>query len=168
MKFSKVYILFSFFAAVFLFVVSTNAFAQEKKINQKEVPAVVLSSFHKAFPKAVIKGTSIETEKGIKYFEIESMEGAKHIDLLVSKTGKINEVEESIPTEQIPSLVMKTLQSKFKGLKIENAEKVTHGAVSNYELAIQNKSGKYEVKLNEGGELLKSEKIKKGKPDESD
>lgn len=168
MKFMKTLILFSFVAAAFLFAASTNIFAQEKKISEKEVPAAVLNAFHKAYPKAEIKGLSTETEKGTKYFEVESMEGTKHIDLLITSTGKITEVEETIPTDQLPSLVMKTLEAKFKGLKIEKAEKVTNGAVSNYELVIESKAGKYEVKLNAAGKLLKSEKIKKGESDESD
>ena len=151
------------FATAFalLLVSSTNIFAQEKKISEKEVPATVMSTFHKAYPKAVIKGTNTETERGKKYFEIESMEGSKHIDLLITAAGKIAEVEESIPVDQLPSPVMKTLEAKFKGLKIETAEKVTHGAVSNYELVIESKAGKHEVKLNAAGKLLKSEKVGK-------
>ena len=168
MKFVKI-LEFSFVAAIVLLLVScTNLFAQEKKISEKDMPAAVMSAFHKAYPNAKIKGLSTETEHGKKYYEIESMEGTKHIDLLISKTGKITEVEETIPTDQLPGAVMKTLEAKFKGLKIEKAEKVTNGAVSNYELVIESKAGKHEVKLNAAGKLLKSEKIKKGESDESD
>ncbi len=168
MKLTKVSFLSSVLAAGILLAAGSLLFAQEKKISEKEVPSAVLNSFHKAYPKAEIKGLSTETEKGKKYFEIESVEGTKHIDLLISKTGKITEVEETIPTDQLPGAVMKTLEAKFKGLKIEKAEKVTSGAVSNYELVIESKAGKHEVKLNAAGKLLKSEKIRKGESDESD
>ncbi|MCL5029690.1 MAG: PepSY-like domain-containing protein [Bacteroidetes bacterium] len=168
MRFVKTLILFSFIVVAFSFSVNSNVFAQEKKISEKEVPAAVLNAFHKAYPKAEIKGLSTETEKGKKYFEVESIEGTKHIDLLITKTGNITEIEETIPTDQIPGSVMKTLEAKFKGLKIEKAEKVTNGAVSNYELVIESKAGKHEVKLNAAGKLLKSEKIKKDESDESD
>ena len=148
-------------AVALLFVLNINIFAQEHKISEKEVPVIVMSTFHKAFPKAVIKGTNTETEKGKKYFEIESMEDTKHIDLLITAAGNIAEVEESIPTDQIPGRVMKTLEKEFKRLKIETAEKVTHGTVSNYEFVVESNSGKYEVKLNAAGKLLKSEKASK-------
>ncbi len=161
MKLTKFYH-FSFIVVLtVIFTASLNLFAQDKKISEKNVPAAVMGAFHKAFPKAVIKGTSIETEKGKKNFEIESLEGSKHIDLLITPAGKITEVEETIQADQLPTNIMKTLGSKFKGFKIEKAEKVTHGAVSNYELVIESKSGKHEVKLNEAGKLLKTEKVGK-------
>ena len=161
MKVTKVLAVSSLIVAAILFLSCTSMYAQEKKISQKEVPVAVMSAFHKAYPKAEIKGTSAETEKGKKYFEIESMEGTKHIDLLITKSGVITEVEETIPVDQLPSNVMKTLEAKFKGLKIEKAEKVSHGSVSNYELVIESKTGKHEVKLNEAGKLLKTEKVGK-------
>jgi hypothetical protein len=160
MKLTK--ILLIALAAIFLLSESNNfTFAQEKKMNEKDVPTMVMNSFHKAYPKAEIKGISTETEKGKNYFEIESVEGSKHIDLLISKTGQITEVEETIPVEQLPSRIMKALETKFKGLKIEKAEKVSHGAVTNYELLIENKTGKNEVKMDAAGKILKSEKVGK-------
>jgi len=148
----------SLFAAIIL-VTSISLFAQEKKITKKDVPVNVMTTFQKAYPKAVVKGTSIEKEHGKKYYEIESMEGSKHIDLLITSAGKITEIEETISTDQIPGSIMKTLGAKFKGLKVEKAEKVTHGSVSDYELVIESKSGKHEVKLNVAGKLLKTEKV---------
>ncbi|HUX60893.1 MAG TPA: PepSY-like domain-containing protein [Ignavibacteriaceae bacterium] len=150
----------SLFAAIIL-VTSISLFAQEKKITKKDVPVNVMTTFQKAYPKAVVKGTSIEKEHGKKYYEIESMEGSKHIDLLITSAGKITEIEETISTDQIPGSIMKTLGAKFKGLKVEKAEKVTHGSVSDYELVIESKSGKHEVKLNVAGKLLKTEKVGK-------
>lgn len=167
MKLTKVIFVSFAVSIIYLFITSTNMYAQEKKISEKEVPASVMSAFHKAYPKAEIKGTSIETEKGKKYYEIESIEGTKHIDLLISKDGQIAEVEETIPVEQLPSRIMKTLETKFKEMKIDKAEKVTRGAISNYELVIESSMGKREVKLNAAGKLLKSEKVN-GEIDKAD
>ena len=161
MKFTKAQVLTLTVTIVFTIIAGNNLFAQEKEINEKDVPAKVIAVFQKAYPKAIVKGTSIETEHGKKFYEIESMEGSKHIDLLITSAGKINEIEEIISANQIPGSVMKTLETKFKGLKVEKAEKVTHGSVSNYELLIESKSGKHEVKLNDAGKVLKTEKISK-------
>ncbi len=148
--------------------------AQDKKISEKQVPAKVLSAFHKAYPKAEIKGTSIESENGHHYYEIESMEGTKHIDLLIEHNGKIAEVEETIPESELPLGVTKTLKLKYKGYKLTRAEKVTSGKKLTYELGIEKNGRSHEIVFNKSGKLIKSsaenenEKGEKGEKDEED
>jgi hypothetical protein len=69
------------------------------------------------------------------------------ISSMVTKTGEVAEIEETIPATQIQSSVMKTLEAKSKGLKITKAEKVTHGSDYNYELVIEIKASWHEMKL---------------------
>lgn len=177
MKLSKIFT----FAAILIMmslIRSNSSFAQEKKIDLNKVPKAVLASFHKAYPNAEIKGTSTEKEKGHKYYEIESMEGSKHIDLLISKSGKIEEVEETIPASELPSPVMKTLNAKFQGLKINRAEKVTSGKKITFELSIESNNKKHGVVILPDGKIIKSknlnkenekeEKGEKGKKEEND
>ena len=173
MRFVKTLIISSFIAAAFILMANINLFAQDKKITEKEVPAAVLNSFHKAYPKAEIKGTSIEKENGHSYYEIESVEGTKHIDLLITHSGKITEVEETIRENELPAPVMKTLKAKFKELKINKAEKVTNGKKVTYELSIESNKKEHGVVLWPNGKFVKSESMKenekgeKGEKDES-
>ena len=62
---------------VFILLSTSSLFAQEKKINKKELPQAVLNSFQKDYPNATIKAASIENENGKIYYEIESLEGRK-------------------------------------------------------------------------------------------
>ncbi len=173
MKLTKVFGIFSLTAAI-LFCAAALNFAQDKKISLKKIPAEVLVSFHKAYPKAKITGTSIEKENGHSYYEIESMEGMQHIDLLLTHSGKITEVEETIPDNKLPAPVMKTLKAKFKGLKINKAERVTSGKKVTYELSIESNKKVHYVALWPNGKFVKSESMKenekgeKGEKEEND
>lgn len=144
-----------------LISLSTSGYAQDKEISKSKVPQKVLNAFHKAYPKAEIKGTSIEKENGHSYYEIESMEGTKHIDLLINHEGKITEVERSVPAKELPAPVKKTLMAKFKGYKIHRAEKVTSGGKISYELLVKSGNKKAGVVLDAKGNILKVEKMNK-------
>ncbi len=159
MKLTKVFGIIPLIAAILLFATALN-FAQDKKITLNKVPAKVLASFHKAYPKAKIKGTSIEKENGHSYYEIESVEGMQHIDLLLTHSGKITEVEETIPESSLPNPVMKTLKAKFKGLKINKAERVTSGKKVTYELSIESNKKVHYVTLWPNGKFVKAESMK--------
>lgn len=142
--------------------IAGNSTAQEKKIESSKLPKAVLKSFHTNYPKAEIKGTSIESENGHKYYEIESIQGGKHVDLLLTKTGKIVEVEETISKDGLPAGSVKMLAKEFKNLKIKKAEKVTAGKKLTYELAVESEEANYELVLNSSGKLIKKEKISEG------
>ncbi len=140
--------------------------AQEKKISEKDVPAAVLNSFHKAYPKAEIKGLSTETEKGKKFFEIESMDGTVRRDLLFTPAGKIAEIEETVPSSELPSGALQSIEKKIPGAKVERAEKVTSGSKVTYELSVTGTKGKYGVVLNKDGKIMTSRKVKSEEGDE--
>jgi len=161
MKLIETIILTSFLAAAFLFITSTNAFAQEKKISEKEVPAPVLNSFHNAYPKAVIKGTSMEKEHGKTFYEIESMDGSQRRDLLYAKDGKVAEVEETLAAKDIPDFVKNSIVKKFPKGEINRAEKVTSGDKISYELLVKSGDKKAGVVLDAKGNILKVKKMKK-------
>jgi len=65
---------------------------ENKAPDLKILPAAVLDAFKTAYPKAVIKGTSKETEKGVTYYEIESVDGKLNRDLLYTADGKAAEI----------------------------------------------------------------------------
>ncbi len=65
------------FSLLFSFAAVNNSFAQEKKISKNDLPDAVVKSFQAKYPKAEIKGTSVEKENGHTYYEIESMDGTQ-------------------------------------------------------------------------------------------
>lgn len=155
-----------FVLSIFLFGAYSGTNAQDKKISKKDVPQAVLNSFHKAYPKAEIKGMSTETEKGKTYFEIESVDGKVNRDLLFTAAGKIAEIEETIPPSELPKMSMQSIEKKFPGAKIEKAERNTSGTKVTYELAVSSKKGKFEVVLNKEGKIISSKKASSEEGDE--
>ena len=137
MKLTKVFSFSYLLAAGILFVASALTIAQEKKINEKDVPNAVLNSFHKAYPKAEIKGLSTEMEKGKKYYEIESVDGSIRRDLLFTPAGKIAEIEETIPSSELPNGSLKSIEKK------NESEEINEGIIDKVKDFIKNIYNKF-------------------------
>ncbi len=151
------------FSLLFSFAAVNNLFAQEKKISKNDLPDAVVKSFQAKYPKAEIKGTSVEKENGHTYYEIESMDGTQKRDLLYTKDGKVAEIEEGISLDNIPSNIKSSIMKKYPDGKIKNAEKVTRNSKTTFELVVENNGKKSEVVLDEKGNIQKMEKIFKRK-----
>ncbi len=142
--------------------------AKDKKISKKQLPAAVLSAFQTAYPNATIKGQSIETEKGKKFYEIESVDGKINRDLLYTAEGKVYEIEETVAAESLPAEVKSTLTKEYPTGKIVKAERVTHDTSVTYEIRLKIGKKKTGVTLDLQGKIVKSdsEDNEKGEKDE--
>ncbi len=146
---------------IFALLFITASSAQEKKVDKKDLPEAVLTSFHKSYPKADIRGTSIEKEDGKTYYEIESMEGSQRRDLLYTKDGKVAEIEEAMASNNVPDFVKSSVMKKYPDGEISKAEKVTSGKKTNYEIVVKQGNKRHEVVLDSKGNIQKMEKMKK-------
>lgn len=142
--------------------------AQEKKIDEKELPATILNTFQKSYPNATIKDVSIEKEHGKTYYEIESIEGSNQRDLLFTKEGKVAEIEETLASNDIPDFVKNSIMKKYPNCKINKAEKVTSSKKISYELVVENRMQKTEVVLDSKGNIQKVKKMKKENEEKED
>lgn len=128
--------------------------AKEEVVDLKLLPEAVLSAFKAAYPNAVIKGTSKETEKGVTYYEIESVDGTLNRDLLYTADGKAAEIEEAIAASDLPAAVQQTLAREYPGAKVLKAEKMTKGNQKLFELQIQVKDKKMGVTIDPNGKIV--------------
>ncbi len=146
---------------VTIFAVS-NLFAQEKRITEKDLPAAVTKAIHTEYPAAKIIGTSTEVEKGVTYFEIESMDGKVRRDLLYTKEGKRSEIEETLAHDKIPDFVKTSIMNKYPKYEIKRAELVTSDNNKiTYEVQIKMGHKRAEVVLDKDGKIIKSENLKR-------
>ena len=106
-------------------------------VDLKVLPPAVLAAFHKAYPKALIRGASKETEKGVTYYEVESVDGKMNRDLLYAADGKAVEIEEAVAPGALPAVVLKALEKAYPGCKIVKAEDLVKAGQKLFELAIQ-------------------------------
>ncbi len=139
-------------------IITSSCFAQEKKIDKKDLPKAVVESFQKSYPNAEIKGTSTEKENGKTYYEIESMDGTQGRDLLYTKDGKIAEIEETLAAENIPDFVKNSLMKKYPKSTIHKVEKLTKGKKISFEAVVEHDGKKSEVVLDSKGKIQKMKK----------
>jgi hypothetical protein len=132
-------------ASLLTLALACNAEDKETKITLKDIPAAVLSAFHKSYPKAEIKGVAKETEKGGTYFEIESVDEGISRDLLYLADGTVAEIEEAVDPANLPAPVKAAVANKYPKGKIVKAEKTMRDALTTYDLRIV--SGKMNVNL---------------------
>ena len=125
------------------------------KADLKILPPAVLAAFKTSYPHAVIKGTSKETEKGVTYYEIESVDGKMNRDLLYTADGKVAEVEESVAPGALPAAVTQALAKAYPGYKILKAEDLTKDGRKLFELQIQVKDKKIGVTIDRAGTIIK-------------
>jgi hypothetical protein len=135
--------------------------AQEKgKFTAKDLPAAVIAAFEKAYPKAKILTASTETEKGVTYYEIESMDGTQRRDLLYMKDGTVFEAEEITAPSDLPETVKVALSKNLPNGKILSAEKTTRQSGVQYDLTVQIKRKKFDVSIDGAGKVLSKKEVK--------
>lgn len=153
--------------AAFTFgIVAVPAAKEGKKLTEKDLPPTVLAAFQKAYPKATIAGVDKEKEGGKMVFEIESVDGTIHRDLLYAPDGKVIAIEESVAIDQLPEAVRNAVTKEFPQGKIEKAEKVMRGAELKYEFLVQSGETTHEVVIDPSGKVLKKSKAEEEKEEE--
>jgi hypothetical protein len=123
-------------------------------VDLKILPPAVLAAFKAAYPNAVIRGTSKETEKGVTYYEVESVDGKMNRDLLYTADGKAVEVEEMIAPGALPAAVLQALDKAYPGYKIVKAEDLFKDGKKLFELKLQVKDKKVGVTIDPNGKII--------------
>ena len=114
-------------------LLSFSVLAQDVKLKKKQVPRAVIAAFQSAYPQATIRGFAREKENGKVYYEVESVEGQTTRDVLYNPDGTVAEIEESIPSSDLPADAQEALRAKYPGSVVTKVEKITRGDVTEYE-----------------------------------
>jgi len=145
-------------AAIALAADKGKEHAKEQKLTKKDLPATVLASFEKAYPKAEIKEISKETEDSVTTYEIVSVEGKARRTVAYAADGKQTEIEEAITEKDLPDAARQSLTKDYPKGKLEKVEKVTKGDVVMYEAKVLIGKERTEVVFDSTGKLVKAEK----------
>jgi hypothetical protein len=141
---------------------------QQKRFTIQDLPAEVKASFGKAFPHAVMKGAGEEVEKGETMYEIESVDGAMHRDILFKKDGTVYEVEEGMTPSALPKKVAAGIHKSFPHYSIDKAEKTTHGKEISYEVVVKKGKKKYEAAFSLEGKIIEKQQLREQKEKEGE
>lgn len=139
----------------------TRLNAQGKpKFTAKDLPAAVTAAFEKAYPKAKILDASTETEKGLTYYEIESLDGSQRRDLLYMQDGKVFETEETVVPFDLPETVKLAVSRNLSQSRILTAEKTVRQSAVQYDLTVQIHGKKYNMSIDGAGKVLSKRETK--------
>jgi hypothetical protein len=100
------------------------------------LPAPILAAFKAAYPHATIKTAAEEKEDGKVVWEVESTDNGLGRDLLYTPDGTAVEIEEEVPSAQLPAPVTAAVKAQYPAARIVKGEKVTRGATVSYELQL--------------------------------
>jgi hypothetical protein len=100
------------------------------------LPAPILAAFEAAYPHATLKSAAAEKENGKVVWEVESTENGLGRDLLYTPDGTVVEIEEEVPSAQLPAPVTAAVKAQYPAARIVKGEKVTRGATVTYELQL--------------------------------
>lgn len=145
-------------AAVFL-VFTLGVSAQEKKIDQSNLPPAVQKTIQEQSKGAAIKGYSTEREHGKTVYEAEMMVDGHSKDIQIAEDGTLNEIEEEVAFSSLPPNVQAALTAKAGEAKITKVESLTkHNKLVAYEAATLKGTKKGEIQVGpDGGKLSHEE-----------
>ena len=136
-------------AAVLALASAGTLLAQEQKreaaeeaehtLRESQVPAAVRDAFRHAYPNARVTKYTSERENGRTVYEVESVDGTVHRDLLIGADGAILETETQVTPAQLPAPVRTAAQAN--GARIDKAEIVVAGRDTTYEMVIHGRHG---------------------------
>ncbi len=94
------------------------AFAQN--LNPAQVPAAVVATFQKAFPKA----TAVKWEKENGDYEAGFQQDRATMSALLGAGGELRETETSLAPRALPAPVRATLATRYKGIQVKEAARI--------------------------------------------
>lgn len=100
------------------------------------LPAPILAAFKAAYPHATLEAAAEEKEHGKVVWEVESTDNGLGRDLIYAPDGSVVEIEEEVPSAQLPAPVTATVKAQYPAARIVKGEKVTRGATVSYELQL--------------------------------
>lgn len=135
-----------FLVACLLF--SSLTYAQDIPVSS--VPAAVMNSFNKAFPKAV----KVEWEmKGDLYNADFDVERRDH-EVWINSKGAIVKHKQEIKSRELPAAVASSLKQNFKGFWIDDVDKYEVGKQFFYKIELKTLTQEKNVVLDSKGVIV--------------
>ncbi|GEJ44471.1 PepSY-like domain-containing protein [Chryseobacterium sp. ON_d1] len=138
-------------AAILLTMITAVVFINAQKIQQKNVPVMVLKGFQKQFP--MVKDAKWEKENG--NYEASFKANGTGTSVIIDLSGNILETENQINSNSLSALIKEYIAENYPNQKIKEAAKITDakGEVT-YEAEVNNKDLIFDSK----GKFLKEVK----------
>jgi uncharacterized membrane protein YkoI len=135
-----------------------TASGQERRIRRVDLPAAVERIVQAQSQGATVRGFTVETEKGVAFYEVEMIVAGHSKDVLMDATGAVVEVEEQVALDALPAAVRDGLLAKAGSGKIAKVESLTKasGLVA-YEAQLVTAGRRSEIQVGPDGKQLDHE-----------
>ena len=152
------------YSLLMIFLMASFAMAadeEREEIAQGDLPPAVFNAFTTDYPEMEITDVETEVIDGVTYYEIECSEG--EMDVIYREDGSLYSVEQVIDTDELPELVMRSLNDTYPDGEIEEAKMITKGSEISYEVAMLIENDEediaYEVMLTSDGKITSEDQI---------
>jgi hypothetical protein len=129
--------------------------AQEKHLKKSDLPPAVQQVADQQSQGATVRGYASETEDGKLQYEVSLTVDGHTKDVAIAPDGTINEIEEQVFLDKLPSSVRDALQKKAGPGKIVEVESLTkHDRLVAYEAQVTTGGKKSEIQVAPDGQPL--------------
>lgn len=152
-----------FFIILIVFALISCGKEQERTVTEKEVPQAVLQAFNSTYPGATINEYAEEKEDGRTVYEISCEFESRKIDAIYNPNGTIYAIEEVIPADALPDVILQAIAKEFQQFSIELTEEIEKEGKQLFEVKLLNTKDqkRYELLFSGDGKLVEKEKIGK-------
>lgn len=139
-------------------LLAVAALGAEKQIQRSDLPADVQKTADVETRGSTILGFSRETEHGNTYYEVETIAGGRHKDILIDSKGTVVEIEQEVTMDSLPAAAQAGFKARAGGGAVKRVESLTkHGKLVAYEAQVLTEGKKSEIQVGPDGELLPHE-----------
>ena len=141
-----------------LVLISITAYVYACK--KQALPETIMAKFHELADGGTITATEIEKEDdGVITYEASIKKQQEEIEIKLDAAGNVIEIEKALSVSDLPQAVLGALQSRYPNAEIEEAELVTQGNLTFYEIELETrKDEEYEIKIKADGTILATER----------
>ncbi len=104
-----------------LIVLWSGSFANAQKLNESQVPASVISAFHKMYPAEKDNGWEMEDGN----YEAEMNNSAGESSVIFTATGALIQTEKEISVKELPAAIANYVSKNYAGAEIKEAAQIT-------------------------------------------
>jgi len=130
----------------------------EQDLYVSEIPKVVLETVEGKVPFFDVEDADKITENGQTTFEINFEIDDKDHDFLINEKGTLLKYEKELKRNEIPAVILATLNEKYQGYEIRVAELKEESAASFYDIQLRKSKEKVTLTFNPKGEIIGSTK----------
>ena len=130
----------------------------EQDLYVSEIPKVVLETVRGKVPFFDVEDADKITENGQTTFEINFEIDDKDHDFWINEKGTLLKYEKELKRNEIPAVILATLNEKYQGYEIRVAELKEESAASFYDIQLRKSKEKVRLTFNPKGEIIGSTK----------